>query len=300
MLLVFAVALVQLPVGLLAAAAAWSPAGHSSAAKDLLTLLRDTEVLMSKAHDATLATHALPAGTGSGLGGASLNINTRMVTPKPPPNVTDAHGLQTIYISTNKLSRKYQEIIELRKAFGVARASLLYYDRDGVAYASFRGNLTTCTEEESRKQWWEEGWKPFYPQGPNTSFYTVVRFDVDWLEIVDAGRFVISANRTDWLPVSLSRSPGADGSWSVVVAPAPGPAPTPPPPPTPPGKEKWRCGVCQHVYDPAKDGDGKRFEDLPDSWTCPVCGAAKAAFKKELAADGSARWVHDEDEELFA
>jgi rubredoxin len=46
------------------------------------------------------------------------------------------------------------------------------------------------------------------------------------------------------------------------------------------------CTMCGHVYYPAK-GDPERgiapgtaFEDLPDSWVCPVCGATKAEFGK--------------------
>lgn len=47
------------------------------------------------------------------------------------------------------------------------------------------------------------------------------------------------------------------------------------------------CAVCGYVYDPAK-GDpeggiapGTPFEDIPDTWVCPVCGAAKSQFEKE-------------------
>ena len=49
----------------------------------------------------------------------------------------------------------------------------------------------------------------------------------------------------------------------------------------------YACSVCGYVYDPAKgDPDngiapGTKFEDLPDSWTCPVCGADKSKFEKE-------------------
>ena len=50
---------------------------------------------------------------------------------------------------------------------------------------------------------------------------------------------------------------------------------------------KYVCAVCGHVYDPA-EGDpdagipaGTRFEDLPDNWVCPVCGAAKSDFVKQ-------------------
>ena len=47
---------------------------------------------------------------------------------------------------------------------------------------------------------------------------------------------------------------------------------------------KYGCTVCGHVYDPVI-GDpennipaGTAFEDLPDNWTCPDCGAKKMDF----------------------
>jgi len=40
----------------------------------------------------------------------------------------------------------------------------------------------------------------------------------------------------------------------------------------------WRCSICGYEYDEAKEG--VKFEDLPDDWTCPVCGAPKASFEK--------------------
>lgn len=48
---------------------------------------------------------------------------------------------------------------------------------------------------------------------------------------------------------------------------------------------RYVCSICGYVYDPA-EGDpdngitpGTRFEDIPDSWTCPVCGAEKKMFE---------------------
>jgi len=50
--------------------------------------------------------------------------------------------------------------------------------------------------------------------------------------------------------------------------------------------QKYKCTVCGYIYDPEKgDPDsgikpGTPFEELPDSWTCPICGADKSAFEK--------------------
>jgi len=49
---------------------------------------------------------------------------------------------------------------------------------------------------------------------------------------------------------------------------------------------KYKCSVCGWIYDPElgdKQGGiapGTPFEKLPDSWVCPVCGAAKSEFKE--------------------
>lgn len=51
--------------------------------------------------------------------------------------------------------------------------------------------------------------------------------------------------------------------------------------------DRYVCTVCGYVYDPAQgDPDngvkpGTNFEDIPDSWECPVCGASKSDFEKE-------------------
>lgn len=39
------------------------------------------------------------------------------------------------------------------------------------------------------------------------------------------------------------------------------------------------CNLCGEIYDEEKEG--VRFEDLPSNWTCPACGAPKAAFTKK-------------------
>ena len=50
-------------------------------------------------------------------------------------------------------------------------------------------------------------------------------------------------------------------------------------------KKLYRCRICGYIYDPEKgdpDGGippGTAFEDLPDDWYCPLCGASKDAFE---------------------
>ena len=50
---------------------------------------------------------------------------------------------------------------------------------------------------------------------------------------------------------------------------------------------KYRCIPCGCEYDPAiGDPDngiqpGTSFEDLPDDWACPLCGAGKDSFEQE-------------------
>ena len=50
-------------------------------------------------------------------------------------------------------------------------------------------------------------------------------------------------------------------------------------------KQLWVCTSCGFVYDP-DEGDpdggippGTAFDEIPDSWFCPVCGARKADFE---------------------
>ena len=48
--------------------------------------------------------------------------------------------------------------------------------------------------------------------------------------------------------------------------------------------ERYQCVICGYLYDP-KEGDpaagigpGTSFDDLPEDYMCPVCGANKDEF----------------------
>ena len=51
--------------------------------------------------------------------------------------------------------------------------------------------------------------------------------------------------------------------------------------------DRYVCTICGYVYDP-EQGDpdigvepGTKWDDVPDDWECPVCGASKDDFEKE-------------------
>ena len=50
---------------------------------------------------------------------------------------------------------------------------------------------------------------------------------------------------------------------------------------------KYVCSVCGYIYDEANGipeagiAPGTKWEDLPDDWVCPICGATKAEFEKQ-------------------
>ena len=48
---------------------------------------------------------------------------------------------------------------------------------------------------------------------------------------------------------------------------------------------KYKCSVCEYIYDEEK-GDpsnsveaGTKWEDIPEDWTCPECGVGKDQFE---------------------
>ncbi len=49
--------------------------------------------------------------------------------------------------------------------------------------------------------------------------------------------------------------------------------------------KKYKCSICGYVYDPSVGDENAgissstAFEDLPDDWICPICGATKDQFE---------------------
>lgn len=58
--------------------------------------------------------------------------------------------------------------------------------------------------------------------------------------------------------------------------------------------QKYVCVVCNYIYDPEKgDPDsgiepGTPFEEIPEDWVCPQCGATKSQFESMKQETGVA------------
>ncbi len=59
--------------------------------------------------------------------------------------------------------------------------------------------------------------------------------------------------------------------------------------------KRYRCKICGHVYDEAKEQ--VKFEDLPDDWKCPLCGAPKNLFE-EIKEEKSTNVTQMMEEEM--
>jgi len=51
--------------------------------------------------------------------------------------------------------------------------------------------------------------------------------------------------------------------------------------------DKYVCDLCGYVYDEEAGlpdegiAPGTKWEDVPEDWVCPLCGAGKSEFTKE-------------------
>lgn len=54
------------------------------------------------------------------------------------------------------------------------------------------------------------------------------------------------------------------------------------------------CELCGYEYDPTEGDEengiepGTEFEDLPEDWTCPMCGATKEDFAEKSTDEDDA------------
>jgi len=59
---------------------------------------------------------------------------------------------------------------------------------------------------------------------------------------------------------------------------------------------RYVCQICGYVYDDAKEK--VPFNELPDTWKCPLCGARKSDFKPEEVKTEASKPVVQENQEV--
>lgn len=107
--------------------------------------------------------------------------------------------------------------------------------------------------------------------------HTVFLADIVAAEVLKPGRPLTYAYYHE---VKNGTSPKNAPTWDAGK-----PAQTEPPKES--AMQKYVCNICGYIYDPDQgdeDGNivaGTPFEDLPESWACPVCGAGKDEFSPE-------------------
>jgi rubredoxin len=140
--------------------------------------------------------------------------------------------------------------------------------------------------------------KFMYPKGPHgTGFY-----GVDALSAEDSSKTFMTQVWEEWnkhcaIPVVPSATP----SDCTPPEPAPGsqaaisgvPYLDQMSSPAPPSSDTYQCSRCRHLYNADSDGNGVAFEDLPDTWVCPVCGAPKSAYKAVTSSTGLIQYAHE-------
>eukprot|EP00928_Gymnodinium_smaydae_P044597 TRINITY_DN29744_c0_g1_i1.p1 TRINITY_DN29744_c0_g1~~TRINITY_DN29744_c0_g1_i1.p1 ORF type:complete len:225 (-),score=30.10 TRINITY_DN29744_c0_g1_i1:135-809(-) len=138
-------------------------------------------------------------------------INSRIVGFRPLDLGGSSEDLHFLLISTNKYSRKYQEVIDNPKA------TIVFFDKDDDGEVALKGNIAVLNPFEAAELWIDR-WYDAYPDGPNTPDYAVLRMDNYQLEFVSR-RFHIDegAERKDWRPLTLRRC--FDGAWKYVPPP---------------------------------------------------------------------------------
>jgi flavin reductase (DIM6/NTAB) family NADH-FMN oxidoreductase RutF/rubredoxin len=127
--------------------------------------------------------------------------------------------------------------------------------------------------------------------GPIVLEYTIGFMECEVLGTTDVGTHTIFIGKivdcevlSDDEPMTYAYYREIKGGKSPKTAPTYVKEEEPPKPQASPAR--YTCKVCGYVYDPEKgDPDngiatGTAFDDLPDSWTCPICSAPKSEFER--------------------
>ena len=96
-------------------------------------------------------------------------LRTRIMEPLAPDSTF------TVYMATNKNSRKVKEIKNN------PRATLFYFDRSAPGYVSLYGHAYIINDRKTLAGYWQKAWEQHYPGRKN---YVLIRFVPYRLEMI--------------------------------------------------------------------------------------------------------------------
>ncbi len=106
--------------------------------------------------------------------GADGSPNTRLVQHFKPEDDS-----LTLWFGTSPRSRKVHEIQQ------DPRVTIAFYDDKDIAYVTLRGTAEVVDDLALRQRYWMEGWRIFFPGGPDGSDYVLLRFVPQQVELMN-------------------------------------------------------------------------------------------------------------------
>jgi general stress protein 26 len=124
--------------------------------------------------------------------------NARLMQPFEPEEDL------TIYFGASPRSRKVREIERNQEV------TVTYQNSREHAYVCLLGQAQVEKEIDARRQYWREEWAIFWPGGPESEDYVLIRFVPSRIELMNISRKIAPEPRTQ--PAVLVRA-GED--WAV-------------------------------------------------------------------------------------
>ncbi len=117
----------------------------------------------------------------------------------------DAGPDMSLWFVTNPATRKVEQIRKDR------RAMVAWYDAKGQGYLTLNGEISFVDDPNEKQHHWREEMRVFFPGGPDTKDFMVLKFVPSHLELLSFS-LGIATTPFAWRPVVLVR---ADAGWLI-------------------------------------------------------------------------------------
>jgi general stress protein 26 len=108
-----------------------------------------------------------------------------------------------VWMGTSAKSRKVGQIRDDE------RATLAYYDAEGVGYVTLIGSVRLVEDLEQRRRRWKPEWEMFYSEGPESDDYVLLEFVPSRIEVMSFS-LGVATDPSGFSPAILVRT---DSGW---------------------------------------------------------------------------------------